>query len=245
MDEFNRQNQKSQVTQKEGDLQVLVKKTNTIALQAIQREISLEDLIRQEEEEKNRQEEERIRLQIEAEKKKKNCVLKAINEKKRENEYSLKTLEVMQRIETIKKEAAAQVMIRRNKLKALLGKIRQESLLKRNQLKQELIDVRSSIANELGKAYKKGSIDKCINAMKNEKTKNNYCTTLYMEDYNLLAYCKKTEDFCNICCNAEFGDMFQVEKEKCLIQTCPKKLDEVMDSKDGRWIWQEKISTKN
>lgn len=231
------------MSRQSGDLEVLVKKTNTIALQAIQRELSLEDLIRQEEEEKNRQEEERLRKQIEAERNKKNCVLKAITEKKRENEYSMKTLETQQRINAIKKEAASQVMKQRNKLKALLAKIRQQSLLRRSQLKQELMDVRSSIANELGKAYKKGDVNKCIDAMKNETTKNNYCIALYMDDFSLMNYCKKSEDFCNICCNAEFGDMHQGEKEECIVKTCPKKVEEEEAKKDGRWIWQQPLST--
>jgi len=232
------------MSQKSGDLEVLVKKTNNIALQAISRELSLEELIRQEEEEKNRQEEERLRKQIEAERNKKNCVLKAITEKKRENEYSMKTLEAQQRINTIKKEAAAQVMKQRNKLKALLGKIRQQSLLRRSHLKQELMDVRSSIANELGKAYKKGDLNKCVDAMKNETTKNNYCTSIYVDDFGLLNYCKKSDDFCNICCNSEFGDMHQIEKEECILKICPKKVAEEIE-KDGRWIWQQPINTKN
>lgn len=232
------------MNKKSGDLEVLVKKTNNIALQAIQRELSLEDLIRQEEEEKNRQEEERLRKQIEAERNKKNCVLKAITEKKRENEFSMKTLEAQQRINAIKKEAAAQVMKQRNKLKILLSKIRQQSLLKRSQLKQELMDVRTSIANELGKAYKKGDINKCVNAMKNETTKSNYCTALYMDDFGLLNYCKKSDDFCNICCNSEFGDMHQSEKEECLVKICPKKVEE-KNEKGGRWIWQQPIDPKN
>ncbi len=232
------------MNKRSGDLDGLVKKTTNIALQALQRELSLEDLIRQEEEEKNRQEEERLRKQIELERNKKNCVLKAITEKKRENEYSMKSLEAQQRINAIKKEAAAQVMQQRNKLKALLAKIRQQSLLKRSQLKQELMDVKSSIASELGKAYKKGDVNRCIDALKSETSKNHYCTVLYPNDYNLLSYCKKTDDFCNICCNSEFGDMHQGEKEECLSKTCPTQVNE-KNQKEGRWIWQEPLSNKN
>ena len=154
----------------------------------------------------------------------------------------MKTLEAQQRINAIKTEAAAQVMKQRNKLKVLLGRIRQQSILKRSQLRQELMDVRSSIANELGKAYKKGDINKCIDSMKSEITKNNYCIALYMDDFGLLNYCKKSQDFCNICCNSEFGDMHQSEREECISKTCPKKVEEQAE-KDERWIWQQPIST--
>ena len=134
------------------------------------------------------------------------------------------------------------IEIKRNKLKALLAKIRQQSLLKRSQLNQELLNVRSSIASELGKAYKKGNIDRCIEAMKSETTKNHFCTALYVDDFSALAFCKQTDDFCNICCNSEFGDMYQNEKEQCLIKTCPKKVEEELETKDGRWIWHQPSS---
>jgi len=223
--EHNRKNQQLKISQKEGDLDVMIKKTNKVALQAIQKELSLEELIRQEEEERTKAEEEQIRKQIEAEKKKKNCVLKAILEKRRENQYSLKTLEAQQRIENIKKDCAFQVLARRNKLKALLTKIREQSMLKKSLLKQELMDVKSSIANEIGKAYKKGNTNTCIEAMKSEVSKNNYCVVLYPDDSSMFTFCKKTADFCNFCCNAEFGDMFQTEKENCLSKTCRKEGD--------------------
>lgn len=217
----------------------MVKKTNSIAIQAIQRELSLEELIRQEEEEKNRDEEEKIRKMIEAEKNKKECLLKAIREKQRENEYSMKALDAQERIDAIKKEAAAQVMARRNKLKKMIAKIREQSQLRRNQLKQQLLDLKTSIAGEIGKAYKKGDMEKCLDAMKSQTTKINYCTALYLDDFNMLNYCKKTDDFCNICCNAEFGDMYQTEKQECLIKTCPKKAEEILETSKGRWIWQK------
>merc|ERR1712032_660383 len=63
---------KSQST--EIETTTIVKKTNTMAMTAIQKETNLEELIKQEAEEKNKREEMEIRKQIEMEKKKQNCV---------------------------------------------------------------------------------------------------------------------------------------------------------------------------
>lgn len=227
------------MSQKENNFQILVKKTNNIAVEAIHREMNLEELLRQEEEEKNREEEEKIKKLIEKEKSKKECILKAINEKHRENEYSMKAMQAQQHLDEIKKEAAKQVMKRRNSLKKLIAKIREESQLKKNILKQKLLDVKASIAGALNKAYKKGNIDKCLNAMKSQGTKINYCTALFLYDFNMLDYCKKTQDFCNICCNAEFGEMYQNEKQECLVKICPKNTEELFEeTTQSRWIWQ-------
>merc|ERR1711957_546585 len=72
--------------------------------------------------------------------------------------------------EKIKKSAADEVMKRRNKLKEQIEKIRKQSSLKRNQLTQKLFEVRTSIASEIGKAYKKVIDD---NTKLNQITKAN------------------------------------------------------------------------
>lgn len=228
--------------QSQGDLAVLVKNTQNVAMKAIQKEQTLEDLIKQEAEEKNRLEEERMRKLIEAEKHKKDCVLKAIKEKELENQIQEKAKEIQQTINTIKQEAAAQVLMKRNNLKKVLNQINQKAAMKRNQLRQELLNVRMSIANELGKAYKKGDINKCSDAMSNVNKRNNYCVSTFAEDFTNLSYCKNTEEFCEFCCGTEFGEMLSNDKEKCMQQVCPTKKDNgaAADKDDGRWVAQPK-----
>jgi len=223
--------------QSQGDLAVLVKNTNNVAMKAIQKEQTLEELIKQEAEEKNRLEEERMRKLIEAEKKKKQCVLKAIKEKELENQIQEKAKEIQQTINQIKQEAAAQVLIKRNNLKKVLNQINQKAAIKRNQLHQELLNVRLSIANELGKAYKKGDINKCFNALDSPSKRNNYCVSSFAEDFTNMTYCKNTEEFCELCCGTEFGEMLSNDKEKCMQQVCPKK-DAATAKNSERWISQ-------
>merc|ERR1711934_7710 len=68
---------------------VLVKKTNGIALQAIQKELNLEAMIQKEEEEKIEREKAEIMVNIEKERKKKECVMQSIRERELENQYNL------------------------------------------------------------------------------------------------------------------------------------------------------------
>jgi len=65
-------------------------KTNQVAMQAIQKELSLEDMIQQEEEEKEQENERELTLQVEEEKDKEACLLKQIKEKELEDQYNIK-----------------------------------------------------------------------------------------------------------------------------------------------------------
>merc|ERR1712166_749722 len=83
---------------------VLVKKTNGIALQAIQKELNLEAMIQKEEEEKIEREKAEIMANIEKERKKKQCVLNAIRERELENQYNLHASEAQHQIQTSKRK---------------------------------------------------------------------------------------------------------------------------------------------
>lgn len=71
IEEAKEEEKVKRVTQTSGDLAVLVKNTNSVAMKAIQKEQNLEELIKQEAEEKNQAEEEKIMKMIAVEKKKK------------------------------------------------------------------------------------------------------------------------------------------------------------------------------
>ena len=207
-------------------------------MKAIQKEQTLEELIKQEAEEKNKEEEARMRKLIEAEKQKKACVLKAIKEKELENQLEEKRKEIKQTIYAIKQEAAAQVLMKRNNLKKVLNQINQKAALKRNQLRQELLNVKMSIAQELGKAYKTGDINKCVDSLSSEVKRINYCVSSFPEDFINLNYCRKTEEFCQFCCGTEFGDMLSNDKDMCIEKVCPSKDKKKEADDDGRWITQ-------
>ena len=220
---------------------VLVKKTNGIALQAIQKELNLEAMIQKEEEEKIEREKGEIIANIEKERKKKQCVLNAIRERELENQYNLHASEAQKTIQSIKKETAQQVLIRRNALNGKLRLIRQKAEREKNKLKQKLQGVRNSIADEIGNKYKKGDINKCLIAMENTKHRNDYCIAHFAEDLSDLQYCRDTTEFCNFCCDSEISEMYTKDRQDCYTKVCnaiplPRRGD--ITDLSGKWVFE-------
>jgi hypothetical protein len=229
---------KTQALEKNNE-EYIIKNTNGIALQVIEKEINLEALIQKEEEERIEREKAEILLNIEKEKKKKECVLKAIKERELENQYNLNAQKAKESIETIKRETAQQVLMRRNKLQNRIRKIREYAERDKNKLKQELQNVRYSIASEIGSHYKKGDINKCLLAMDNTKRRNDYCIANFSEVFNDLNYCRNTSEFCTFCCDNEFSDLYMNERQKCYSKTCIITIKPPVTEDGGKWVWHE------
>jgi hypothetical protein len=218
----------------------LVKKTNGIALQAIQKELNLEAMIEKEEEEKIEREKAEILANIEAERKKKDCVMKAIRERELENQYNLHAVETERTIQNIKKQTAQQVLIRRNELNNKLRLLRMKAEREKNKLKQQLQGVRISIADEIGNKYKKGDVNKCVIAMENIKHRNDYCISHFSDDLSDLQYCRDTSDFCTFCCDSEFSEMYVTERQTCYTKVCNviPKIDKNNYDLSGKWVYE-------
>ena len=217
-----------------------VKITNSVALQAITRELNLEEMIRKEEEAREKREEMEMMKNIEIEKQKNECMLKIIKEKEIESQYNLKAKEAQDKINAIKETATRQVLDKRNQLKDQIKKMRSQANRKRAALDAQMQTVRFGTAQMMGQVYKQGNIEKCKTAITTTANRNNYCTASFVEDFNNLANCKEGEDFCITCCDFEFGTMHMNERQNCYKQTCPIKT--VSDASQGRWIWQNFIA---
>jgi len=221
------------------NVDTLIKQTNGVALQAIQKEINLEALIQKEEMERLEREKAEIRISIEKEKQKKECVMKAIKERELENQYNLNAQKAKETIESIKRETAQQVMIKRSQLQKKIRKIRENAEREKNKLKQQLQTVRMSIADEIGSRYKKGDINKCILAMDNTKKRNDYCVATFPDDFNDLSYCKNTSEFCTFCCETEFSEFFLEDRKDCYSRTCTRAEPQQEPENGGKWMWHE------
>jgi hypothetical protein len=156
----------------------------------------------------------------------------------------------------IKKSAAAEVTKRRADLKKLIAKMKQKQKRKTNSLAVKLQTVRNAMAEDMGKAYKKGSTALCQaigngteegnggSAEKVEKRKH-YCIANFSENYAMYQTCLDSEDFCHVCCDNEFGEFFMNDRESCYKASCdadaPPKIDDAKDT-SGRWIWQSQVA---
>lgn len=192
-----------------------IEATHNIALQAIKKEINIEELIRKEEEERQSREEKELFRTIEEEKKKKECLIKAIKERKLENQYNTKEKEALQHMEKIKKEASEEIAKRRNELKLQIENTRKAAERKKNKLKQQLTTIRYEMAQEMNKIYKKGDMNKCIEASKSEENRKTYCSSSFIEDYSAYSDCNEGNDFCTICCDFEYGEFYLDMREGC------------------------------
>jgi hypothetical protein len=210
--------------------------------------MNLEQLIRSEEAEREAREEKELLQSIEAEKKKSECLVKAIKERKLENQYNLRAKQAEEEVNHIKEVAAQQVSVRRSQLNDLLKKMRKDAERKKARLKQKLQSVRNEMAQEMGKAYKKGDMSNCEKSMKSDEIRKTYCTATFMEDYSNYSVCiEGGEEFCNLCCDAEFGDFYMNDRQECFKNICgnPQSGAEMAHKGlmvNGRWVWQEGIS---
>lgn len=153
------------------------------------------------------------------------------------------------RLKDIKKHAAIEVAKRREDLKRMLAKMKQKAQRKTNSLHVKLQTVKNTMAQDLNKAYKKGTSDTCKTIGNGEEVANdksrvesrkNYCTASFAEDYTSYQNCLDTDDFCHLCCDNEFGEFYLNEREQCYQVSCnaePIHIDTKEDA-SGRWIWQ-------
>jgi hypothetical protein len=225
------------------ELDNVVKSTNQISLQAIQKELNLEDMIKKEEAEREAQEEADILQSIEQEKKKSECILKVIRERKLDNQYNLRVKQAEEEVQNIKKSTAQQVVVRRSQLKNAILQMRNKSKKRKQDLQNKLQSVRLAVAQEMGNAYKKGDINNCIKAVSGENNQMLYCKANFMEDYNGLQNCKDGNDFHTVCCDNEFGEFHAGDRQKCyqVIENLIKnKVQNPMDS-FGKWVWQDGV----
>jgi hypothetical protein len=211
--------------EEEQSFEKIERNKNSIAVQAIERELDLESMIKKEEEEKETQEENEIIQKIEEEKKKNDCLLKAITEKAKANQYSQKMENKLKDIQDIDSTAKQQVQIRIENLKQTIFKKRQQAQQNKKKLMQQLQSVRYAMADTLNKAYKRGDKEKCIKA-KSLEGMDAYCVGNYGSDPGTFAECRETHTtgnyvgFCNMCCDNEFGHLLPDLRKSCKTEVC-------------------------
>jgi len=213
---------------------VQIMKTNQIAMQAVQKEVGLEDMVKKEEQEREQLAEKELLAQIEDEKDKQNCLVKKIQERELEDQYNLRAREAETEMKKIRDLAEKQVVIKRSQLKNDVMKMRKKAERKKAQLAQQLQAVRVQMSKDMNKIYKNGDMNKCREAMKSKDNRETYCGVNFPDDYVRFTDCKaEEEDFCYFCCETEFGDMHMDQRQLCYDTLCTQK----QENDDGKWIW--------
>lgn len=217
-------------------MQSVIKNTNQVALQAIQKELNLEQMIKDEEAQREAREEQDMLIKIEEEKKKTECFMKAIKERELENQYNIRAKETQDEISSIKEAASQQVIIRRTQLKNQILQMRKKAERRKARLAKELLSVRNVMAETMGKASKKGDASRCLNALKTQNDRDTYCQASFADDYASFSNCKEADDFCTLCCDNEFGELNVQNRLNCYKTVCPAAAGDGA----GNWVWRNK-----
>ena len=173
-------------------------------------------------------------LDIEIEKKKDECLIKAIKQKEMEDQFNLARSETERKIEQLKHEAKAQIIIKRNELKSKILLMRKKQQRKKNMLKQKVLSLRTQMAMDLQKLTKEGSLAQCkISNLAKDKMKS-YCEINFYDDYYKLNECVQPESFCYMCCENEFGEVHIGKRDECY-NMCDGS--EKIKIESGSWKW--------
>lgn len=203
------------------DLDIDMKKTNELAFSVIKKELTLEELIKREEEDRERVEQDDIKSEIECEEKKSKVLMQVIHEKEIEEQFNVQAQKKQKEIEGIKKELSKEVESKRNQLKNYVMLMRRRAERNKAALRSKLIGVRMSLASKMKNAYKDGDSINCEKGINDDKLKKDYCVSQFTDDYIRYHECNGP-DFCQICCENEFGSAVLEKRQTCIDEICSK-----------------------
>ena len=224
-------------------IQNKIKSTHINVMTVLQKEARMEQLVAKEEKEKLDQETRNLVKTIKSEKKKKSCLVKALKSRELEDERKRKSKEAANQINKLKSDAKKQVDQTRVRLKKKLEQIRKKARRKNRLLQQKLQKVRGSMAKEILNANKFGDLNICKKNRGDKVKIQKYCDSNFMDNYSKNLDCKNPDDFCYVCCENEYGNMYIKERDLCY-DMCDNLAKS--DLSNGEWVWidQEEVKKK-
>ena len=216
-------------------------KTQTTVMKALRKEMQLEDLIRVEQTEKLKKSTKTLIKKMKHEKKKKKCLEKILKQREQEDEKTRETMEIESEIKKLKSQAIRQVKKKRQDLRSRLEEVKRKVLRKNRMIEQKIQKIRGSMASELLQANKLGDWRICKEARDSKPKLVDYCNANFSDNYNKNSECKDPENFCYVCCENEYGNMFLQKRDQCYTMC-----DELHkgDLNNGDWVWHDDILNK-
>jgi len=224
-----------------------VEKTQNLGFAALEKEMQLENLIKGEEKAREEMELGNLMKKIQLEKDKAACLHNSVTERDLDADIINERRSSEQEAAEIKEEVAHQVQLKRGKMKKLLEMMRAKANLRKAALEAELNALRNKMAQEMLAAHKNGNLDTCRKGKTNVDHREAYCNLHLVDDFMRNADCKTDENFCYMCCEIEYGNMFIDKREGCY-NMCdikiPKKATVGPPPGDGPWLWTPKAEAK-
>lgn len=214
--------------------------TEKTGLKALEKEMQLEDLLKNEEKQREEMEIAKIAQQIEEEKKKANCLNSNIKEKEIDEMFIQDKRDAEQEVKDIKRQISQSVLSKRSKLKKQLEEMKKLANIRKSQMRAKLRALRQSMARNLMLASKAGEIDKCSKGTGKTQFREEFCDSHIPDDYLVNADCKLKDNFCYVCCEHEFGNLHLDRRSDCYDSCDGNRVDNYKkpEMKLDQWKWK-------
>lgn len=213
-------------------------KTQETGFEAIEKELDIENMLKEEEKQKEQDDIKGLQEKLSVESEKLKCVKESIQEKELDNEFIEQQHQVESDVKQIKKEFTEKIVKKRENLKNLLEKMRKKSKMDKSKLESEIKSLRNKISAGIMIANKNGSIDTCRDGKVDKDKRVKYCDSNFVDDFVNNSDCKLDDEFCYLCCETEFGNSHMDKREKCY-SMCDIKEEPVKLAPVDRWTWKQ------
>lgn len=223
----------------EKKLESKIGKTQKTVMRAMKKELQLEELIKKEQTAKLKKTTKALMKKFRHEKKKKECLERILKQREDEDEKTRESMEIESEIKKLKAQAIRQVRKKRMDLKSKLQEIKRKVLRKNRMIEQRIQKIRGTMTSELIQANKLGDWKICKAARNNKNKMVDYCNANFVDNYNKNLECRDPDNFCYVCCENEYGNMYLQKRDKCY--TMCDELSKT-DLNGGQWIWYDDIT---
>ncbi|MCQ2816320.1 MAG: hypothetical protein MJ252_03540 [archaeon] len=224
-DQFERKQQKKRKEERaNNEIKLLYKKkaqAEVVSLAALDKEKRLEQLLEQEEEQREKNELHELQKQMENEKKKTGCLVETLQDTEMNEKYLVANDAVNEDISKIQNKAQSQLNEMREKAKRKLISKRLIHQRKVEQMKSQIMSIRSEAAVSAKKIGHIGDASNCfIGGPEKEKEIELYCAKAFLDDGDKYVDCKNYDSFCYACCEYEFGEGHTTKRDQCYHTQC-------------------------
>jgi len=220
-------------------VQTKIGNTQKTVFRALRKEVKLEDMIKEEQAEKFQDETRALIQKYKHEKKKKKCLEKILKKREEEDAKVREQFEVKHEIAKLKEDAVRAVRQKRKTLKKKIAQLKKQMKRRNRIIEQKIQRVRGSMASELMMANKMGDMSVCLKSRNSKNLITQYCDGNFIDDYAKNNECKDPDNFCYVCCENEFGNMYLKKRDECY-QMCDHK-DKKDPVESGEWVWHNDI----
>lgn len=171
-------------------------------------------MIEKEEDEREKLLDEEFEKKYEKIKNQKELINQALEQKKKQADIYANKQVVKKKIIQISEAVKRQVEKIREDLKSRLLAKKKDEARKRELIQNKIENLKKDISKNLIRASKKGNFEEC-DPERDQNQILNYCKVNYDNDGFKMAECVKNDNFCYMCCEAEYGELHLELRNNC------------------------------